>query len=251
MKTQYKLMMALIAMCVCMLTMTALAQNLTENNAGPVCSNNDYALCSHAACQCLDDDGNPGECKEYQGTDAGWAVCDCPVVKTGNTGENVAYDANFATLDCQERANPTSAGTAFPTYVETTAPKIYSTYSFGDSLNNGLYGTLNDASLMVCDSPDMMTLCLDMPCRIDESGRAICYCQNVSINPNNPNSVCPGGGWNTLGGNCEQGNCDPGKNKIWSAACIDQTLVGIADNTVYIRYNLDNDFTDMPKYCSN
>lgn len=226
------------------------AQGLPADiSSGLICSDNDYALCSHANCQCLDEDGKPGDCDIYQGTDTGWAQCTCPVVKTGNTGKNIAYNANFATLDCEELAEPSASGTAFPSYVEKTEPKVYSTYSFGDSLNNNLYGTKDNASLMVCDQPNMMTLCLDMPCTINENGDASCYCQNVVVDTTDPGNACSGGSWNTLGGDCSLSSCDPGKNRVWSAACLDQTLSGIAALTVSIRYDLDQKIVDMPEYC--
>ncbi len=209
-----------------------------------VCADNNYALCSHANCECLGEDGSPGACEEYQGTDAGWASCKCPLVKTGNSGDEIAYNANFATLDCAEREQPGAAGTAFPGFVQQTTPKVYSTYSFGDSLPGKLYGTLNDAKLIICDQPELMTLCLDMPCTYDEQGVATCYCQNVSV------SKCPSGGWNTLGAKCDQGRCDPGDDRVWSAACIGQTLDGIASNTIYIRQYLDAEFSDIPAYCA-
>ena len=45
--------------------LSALAQSDSEGH--PVCATNDYALCSHAECTCLDANGNAGDCQPYPG----------------------------------------------------------------------------------------------------------------------------------------------------------------------------------------
>ncbi len=216
-----------------------------DSGSGTVCSTNNYALCSHAVCDCLKPDGSTGPCEEYvEGTDTGWAQCTCPEVKTGQTGEKAAYNANFATLSCDERETPTASGTHFPKFAHQDVPYIYSSYSLGDSLPGNVDGTLDSAELIICDQPDLMALCLDMPCSKDKHGQVTCYCQNVNA------QNCATDSWNTLGGNCDQGNCNPGSNKVWSAACIGQTVEGMVMNSVYIREYLEPDFIDFPQYCS-
>lgn len=200
----------------------------------PVCSHNAYALCSSAKCECLDKDGNPGSCEEYIGTDRGWAKCDCPIVyPVGRDARGAAYNANFGELTCSERKKPTREG-LFPTYIDQKIASVYSEYSFGDSLAGDSFGTKDAASLMVCDSPSLMTDCLDMPCTIDEkTGNAVCYCQNTSVATENGNDP-----WNTLGGMCDQENCNLEEGYIWSAALVPQTVQGIMsiDNVNYLSH---------------
>ncbi len=238
------------------LAIPANAQTLPASASKLVCSKNDYALCSHANCDCLSAEGKThSKCELYsKGSDAGWAKCECPVVHTANTGDNAAYNPNFATLGCKELENPSENGTAFPGYVTQKIADVYSTYSFGDSLNGNLYGTRSDAELIVCDSPKIMTLCLDMPCTVDKNGIATCYCQNVKVNtlPQTCESgqPCPPQtSWNTLGADCDQSQCDPGTNKVWSAAFINQTVAGIHDLTEYIHKHGNPSFSDSPQYC--
>ena len=218
---------------------SATAQELT----GEVCSHNSYALCSSARCECLDHDGNPGACETYTGTDRGWAKCDCPIVlPVGRDARGAAYNANFGELACDERAVPSNTG-LFPTYVDQAVASVYSEYSFGDSLASNSFGTKDSASLMVCDSPSLMTLCLDMPCTIDnETGNAICYCQNVSVKTTDGNLP-----WNTLGGDCEQDNCRLKTGMIWSAALVPQTVQAIMAIAQYQMTEIQT--SDIPRYC--
>ncbi len=242
-----RLMRLVVVLLIGLSALSCFAQSEDSvENSGEVCGDNPYALCSHAKCECLKSDGTPGECKEYEkGTDTGWSVCTCPVVTPVERGLTKNYDANFANLSCEERRQPTSEGTPFPGFVDQQVADVYSTYSLGDSLPGDYFDTLDSAQLIICDAPKLMTLCLNMPCTTDESGKTVCYCQNVSIND------CPSGRWNTLGGDCDQSHCDLGKKHIWSAACIGQTVEGMVMNSVYIREYISPEFTDFPKYCSN
>jgi len=223
-----------------------------------ICSNNDYALCSHANCECLNDSGKLGSCDLYDSTDpdSGWARCTCPIVKHT---DDIDYNTNFATLDCDTLAHPqeeSDDGNSFPNfdYLKGKKVEIYSTYSYGDSLDSHKFGTLKNASLMICDSPDLMTLCLDMPCTVGEDGDvAECYCQNASLRPDKgcqDKGTCQLTVWNTLGGECNQAQCNPGNNHVWSAAYIPQTLQGI--NGLYNQISsIKPGFADLASYCAN
>lgn len=225
-----------------------------------ICSENDYALCSHANCECLDENGVVGSCELYDfknpGSSKGWARCTCPIVK--HTEGDVAYNSNFATLDCDTLNDPQNSknGNAFPAYPYLVDKKVevYSAYSYGDSLDSRQFGTLANASLMVCDKPQLMTLCLDMPCTVGPDGDvAHCYCQNApAANEKGcqENDNCSLTVWNTLGGECDQDNCDPGKNRVWSAAYIGQTLQGINDLYNHISSEVPG-FKDIAGYCPN
>ncbi len=230
-----------------------------------ICDTNDYALCSHANCVCLDEFGKEGPCEAFdfkqqdnpdQPKLKGWARCTCPVVK--NTLGNVAYNSNFTTLDCDTLAEPQTSdqGNPFPefVYLRKQNPQVYSTYSYGDSLNNDQFGTLNNASLMVCDQPKLMTLCLDMPCTVNENGdTADCYCQNAPVAPAKDcknNGRCTQTVWNTLGGGCDRQQCDPGEHRVWSAAYLPQTLEGINDLYNHISSEVPG-FSDLASYCTN
>ena len=221
----------------------------SQSSSG-VCSGNNYALCSHAKCQCLDENGKKGDCVPYKFTGdiaQGWAKCDCPVVKADILQSNSLYAANFGTLSCEERKNPTpierSELGSFPPYVNKTTADVYSEYSFGDSLPNDDFGTLDNASLMVCRQPILMTLCLDMPCEIGEDGRADCYCQNVTTQ-----DYAIKHKWNTLGGGCgNPKSCFTQEGEIWSAALVKQTTAGIEAIANYQIENIGT--TDLPNYC--
>ncbi len=213
-----------------------------------VCDSNSYALCSHAKCDCLGADGQPGECEYFNpqatGTDrdTGWSSCECALVEQSVLSSESAYRANFSNLPCQELAAPSSKGTAFPSYRSEATKLAYSTYSFGDSLPGKDFGTLDSAELKLCDTQAMMALCLNMPCE-EVDGKTICYCQNVGLNQ------CPSNAWNTLGTDCQSDRCAPGKNKLWSAACITDTMAGISQLTVYLRQHVDPNFVTIPNYC--
>ena len=105
---------------------------------------------------------------------------------------------------------------------------------------------------MICDDPKIMTLCLDMPCTVGENGDvAECYCQNTRTKPADQcllNHTCKLTVWNTLGGQCDQGNCDPGAGRVWSAAYVPQTVQGIIDLYQDIT-SKDPAFTDRAEYC--
>jgi len=218
-----------------------------------ICDDNPYALCSHALCECLGQDGNPGPCEYHfkdkennRGSrgDIGWSRCTCPVVATGNTGADAAYNANFAnaSLDCSERRQPTTAGTQFPTYVQQKIPNVYSTYSFGDSLPGKLYRTMADGKLLDCGEP-MMALCLDMPCTTDADGKTVCYCQNVALA-----SCSSTGSWNTLSPDCAKSRCREGQNdsRVWSGACVADTEGAIAQLNQHFGYQVPS-----PEYCGD
>ena len=225
-----------------------------------ICSTNNYALCSHANCECLNENGESGSCESYDfsnpGSNSGWARCTCPIVK--NMLGDIAYNTNFATLDCDTLDHPQESenGNPFPnfTYLKGKKAEVYSTYSYGDSLDSHKFGTLKNASLMICDSPDLMTLCLDMPCTVGENGDvAECYCQNASLKPDKgcqADGSCQLTVWNTLGGECKQANCNPGSNHVWSAAYIPQTLEGINDLYNDIA-SIKPGFADLASYCAN
>jgi hypothetical protein len=221
-----------------------------------VCQDNDYALCSHARCKCLNENGDEGECKEYkynpneqssENRDIGWSSCECPKIIQSKLDKIPAYKANFASLDCAELENPSTNGTAFPSYVGHQSADVYSTYSFGDSLPGDIFKTKNSAKFQLCDTQPLMALCLDMPCKTElKDGEEVttCYCQNI------PLTSCDSGAWNTLGAECKTDKCYPGENQVWSAACVTKTLGGVSDLFVYIRKNLDKEFTDIPAFCS-
>jgi hypothetical protein len=235
----------------CLADNNSLVSDISTNNSY-VCQQNDYALCSHAKCTCLDENGKEGACNEYSSSNEnqniGWSRCECPKIIQSQLSSNSPYKANFATLDCNELENPSSNGTAFPSFVSQQVADVYSTYSFGDSLPGTKFNTKNSAQLKLCDSQALMALCLDMPCEtklIDGKQVTTCYCQNVAL------SGCQSASWNTLGTQCKTAQCNPGDNKVWSASCVTDTLAGISDLYVYIRNNIDKEFTDIPRYCPN
>ena len=245
MKTKWKsLIMGSIAWFG-LLSYTVTAQQPAHNGGGLICSTNDYALCSHAKCECLDENGGAGNCSTYSGTDRGWSRCTCPVVISDHKNTDSLYNANFGNLDCSERETPALPG-LFPTFVarpgsnssEPFPADVYSEYSFGDSLAGDHFGTLDSAKMLKCDAPESMALCLDMPCLLNPDGTATCYCQNVATD---------GAQWNTLGGDCDSGKCKPDSGKIWSAALLEQTLPAIG--LIGATQNLTIGTTGMPAYC--
>jgi hypothetical protein len=249
-----------IILSLLVISLPVLANNLLSP-ADQVCTNNDYALCSHADCQCLDEDGNEGDCEMYDFNNPdtslkGWAQCTCPVVKHS---ADIAYNANYATLGCDILNHPQDlAGNPFPPFARLKDKKVdvYSTYSYGDSLNNHNYGTLKNAQLIVCDQPKRQTLCLDMPCTLSEDGKvAECYCQNaaalVAAQSCQTGQICPPQTmWNTLSNACDTNNCDPGDDKIRSAAYIYQTMIAIA-GLYQVISGKDPSFKNVPGYCRN
>jgi hypothetical protein len=147
-------------------------------------------------------------------------------------------------------------GNPFPTfdYLQDKKVEVYSTYSYGDNLNNEKFGTLDNAQVIICDEPKRQTLCLDMPCVLRADGNtAECYCQNTAAATEgqqcDEGSICPQFTmWNTLSDDCNTNNCDPGEGRIRSAAYIYQTMLAIAALHVSIS-NKDPLFKDVPSYC--
>ncbi|GAA6137073.1 hypothetical protein NBRC116583_08200 [Arenicella sp. 4NH20-0111] len=218
---------------------------IAQDSAVGVCSNNDYALCSHAQCQCIDDDGKPGAC-----TEDGLAQCECPVVRHQDNIENsldkATYNSNYGVLrSCDERANPQLTN-VLPNFANdgTVAPDVYSEYSYGDSLNGRQFGTKSSAKLMICPDLPLMTDCLDAPCTIDDNGVATCYCINTQLTINQ--KIIP---WNTVGGGCQPQNCDLGGTKVWSAAYVQGTQIAI-DAIQKNLSELGQSFVSEPSYCN-
>lgn len=222
----------------------------------PVCFNNDYALCSHARCQCVDANGDPGPCIQNGGTDKaeGWSVCSCPIVKTG---QEISYSANLGAKPCPERT-PVPVG-PFPPFAP-LGPEVEllrSQYSLGDALSNTPYGkgTLNEGKMMVCDpaqgqgpsvNPALFAECLDMPCIADaESGRATCYCVN-QLSEDATGKIVP---WNTFGGDCGPNACDPGDGYVWSAATVDVTKPASDELISEIRDHGGSVPSGIPAFC--
>ena len=238
-------------------------QGYVLSSGGLVCTNNDYALCSHARCGCFDEDGNATDCEAYDPNKssadnpaASWAQCDCPIVKnSGNLGST--YDANYASADlsCTQRKLGESSEFQLPPFVKGKKTEVYSTYSFGDSLPDSSFATKNAAKSLVCNSPgeaaggSLFTDCLSMACYIPEGAEhAVCYCKNTST------ETCQSVAWNTFGGDCSSGNCKTGTQadpqRIWSAACIDDTVGAIADVFAATRISgLAPNFKMLPAYC--
>jgi len=248
----------LIKLILLIFVSTATAQNNTSP-LDQVCSNNDYALCSHANCTCLDEEGKEGECDMYdfnnpESSGKGWAMCECPVVKHSS---NLAYNFNYATLGCDVLDDPhNKPGNSLPPfdYLKDKKVDVYSTYSYGDSLNNHNFGTLKDAELIICDEPKRQTLCLDMPCTLSEDGKvAECYCQNTEAEQQPQecaiDTFCPKQTmWNTLTNDCNTDFCDPGKGQIRSAAYVYQTMLAIGALHVSINQKIPG-FKQVPRYC--
>lgn len=245
--------------------------NRSYQNSGLVCTNNDYALCSHANCGCVDENGDATDCQPYDKSTpnkpASWARCECPIVETSNT----AYMANYASplLTCDQREKPNEENSIYklPSFVQGETTDIYSTYSFGDSLPDELFGTDAFDKGLICDSPKYFTDCLNMACYIPDGGdMAVCYCKNtpvagVQTTYSNPLEVtafqqfevtCPSLSWNTFGGECDDDNCNFGgdSTKIWSGACIDDTMAAMADIYAAIRVlKINTDSKFIPAYC--
>ena len=231
-------------------SMTAVAQG------GLVCTNNNYALCSHSACGCFDEENNPIDCIEYpaqEGSEANqqpaspgaWSRCSCSVVENSGT----VYDANYAASDltCDMRKNPSLASPySLPDFVlEET--DIYSTYSFGDSIANNKFDTKSSERGLICDSTSLFADCLNMACYIPEGETgATCYCKNQSINS------CQSLAWNTFGGECDGKKCALGTKAVWSAACINDTMSAMADVFAEIRTTgLAPNYKMIPAYCDS
>lgn len=207
----------------------------------PVCSTNDYAMCSHAQCDCIDESGAPGACVM-----GGLAQCTCPVVINDSSADDLqtkAYNNNFGLLrSCKERTSPKDTA-VLPAFVNdgTAVPDVYSEYSYGDSIEGNKFATLSSAELMICKDLPMMADCLDAPCIVGDDGIATCYCRNATLVINQ--KAVP---WNTVGGDCDQSNCDLGNDRVWSAAYIEGTKSAIAAISVM----LDDDKQMQPSYCA-
>ncbi|MEM7357767.1 MAG: hypothetical protein AAF431_01565 [Pseudomonadota bacterium] len=216
-----------------------------QTSTGSVCFNNDYALCSHAQCECIDEEGQPGNC-----TADGLAKCTCPIVRNQQNDnrelETAAYNANYGILrSCDERANPQLTD-VLPKFVNngTVAADVYSEYSYGDSLASRQFGTKSSAQLMICTNNPLMTDCLDAPCIVNDEGVAICYCKNTQLFADQ--IAIP---WNTVGGDCQPQNCDLGEAKVWSAAYVQGTQVAI-DAIQKDLLEFSGKFVSEPSYCN-
>ena len=96
--------------------------------------------------------------------------------------------------------------------------------------------------MIVCKELPMMADCLDAPCTVGDDGIATCYCKNATFVINQKAKP-----WNTVGGDCEQNNCDLGNDRVWSTAYIKDTLTGIQG----IAGEIDDDSLIQPTYCKD
>jgi hypothetical protein len=137
---------------------------------------NQYALCTSATC--TPDPTAPNE----------RAVCDCVVEDGANFGVSTS---------CAGREPVAVSGTT----------KLISTYSFAQA---------SAKEVMTCDSNEIWTDCLDMPCVVDprDPNKAICTCNIVT-----------GGTFVTYGGRCNTDTCT---NGYWSAATPEAFAIGSA-----------------------
>lgn len=127
---------------------------------------NKYALCTSAPC--IPDPNDPDK----------RAICKCDVEK----GDN------FGMTDCDARQ---------PKTLKDDGQYVVSTYSFKQA---------PEKKVLLCDSGNPWTDCLDQPCIVDPNNpdKAICSCKLHTT-----------GEFYTYGGNCDKSTC---KTSYWSAA---------------------------------
>ena len=86
-------LLAVVTAMMCLLNVSVWAGDVSVPVKQQICSSNDYALCSHAQCDCIDENGSPGPC-----VTGGLAQCKCPVVKSDSSNDDLqtqAYNNNF------------------------------------------------------------------------------------------------------------------------------------------------------------